>query len=119
MDPQIREDLSWWLDYLILHNGHSWQITHWDLVVKLHALTQSWGASCEGTSRGAMDKGGKGSPHKLPGVASCLSGPDDIYSRSLGEFNPPTLRQVTALAYLNKMRGGSHSSLLSKLAFEI
>ena len=37
MDPQIREDLSWWLDYLILHDGHSWQITHWDLVVKSHA----------------------------------------------------------------------------------
>lgn len=60
VDPLIREDLSWWLDHLILHNGRSLQITHWDVVVESDASTQGWGASCEGTSTGGHGPGRKG-----------------------------------------------------------
>lgn len=40
---------------------------------------------------GAMDLGGKGSPHKLPGVASRLPGPEDFCSGSLVEVVCPTV----------------------------
>lgn len=49
-----------------------------------------------------MDQGGKGSPHKLPGVASRLPGPEDFCSRSPGEGNPDTHRQCDSFGLLEQ-----------------
>ena len=55
------------------------------------------GSQLQGSKhRGAMDQGRKNSPHKLPGVASLLSSPEDIRSRSSVKSNPPTYRQCNS-----------------------
>ena len=119
VDPQIRKEMSWWLDRLITNNGSNLQITHWDLFIESDASMQGWGASCKGAStRGPWTRDERTHHINFLELLASFLALKTFAADLQSKATLLRIDNVTAVAYLNKM-GGTHSSLLSNLAVDI
>ena len=115
----MRQDLTWWLQELPMHNSRSMQIMQWDMVIESDTLMLGCRASLNNTSTGGPWAPQEKSHHinYLKLLAAFLA----LKTFATNTHNKAILLRldnVTAIAFLNRM-GGTHSETLCNLAVHI
>ena len=119
VSPSMKSYLSWWIDKVRSFNGRPLQISCWNLTVESDASRSGWGGQLLRCEYGcSVDRSRTGSTHQLFGTESCLLALQTFYSGKTGVSVLLLLDNITAITFINKMRG-NHSYTLSDLTVEI
>ena len=94
LDKSCKMELKWWVTNLTLLKGKAIHLEPPEMTIQSDAAkTGSWGATTQTQSTGAVEQGGKPTPHQFPETHSSRTSDKNIHEGIKRKINPYSDRQ--------------------------